>query len=74
MLPAARALDRLCPVNANFTYAINIIFVEVVIRLVAVARAHPLQRTIAEHGRTLFAAGPETVYQQRNYGYRANDD
>ena len=50
MLPAARVLDRVSPVNANLTYAINIIFVEVVdIRLIGVARAHPLQRTIAEH-------------------------
>ena len=62
MLPmrAVRGVsDRM---NADFTYAFNIIIKVFVFRLI-VARLHTFQWAIAKHRRTFFTAGPETMYQ-----------
>ncbi|GKL09679.1 hypothetical protein NUKP49_14770 [Klebsiella variicola] len=62
MLPmrAVRGVsDRM---NADFTYAFNIIIKVFVFRLI-VARLHTFQWAIAKHRRTFFTAGPKTMYQ-----------
>jgi hypothetical protein len=60
--PHARRAGVSHRMNADFTYAFNIIIKVVVFRLI-VARLHTFQWAIAKHRRTFFTAGPETMYQ-----------
>lgn len=63
MLPGIHVLGRVHPMNANFTYAFNIVIKVIVLRLFVIARLHTFQWAIAKHRGTFFTAGPETVYQ-----------
>ena len=62
MLPMRAVRSVSHRMNADFTYAFNIIIKVVVFRLI-VARLHTFQWAIAKHRRTFFTAGPETMYQ-----------
>ena len=62
MLPMRAVRGVSHRMNADFSYAFNIIIKVVVFRLI-VARLHTFQWAIAKHRRTFFTAGPETMYQ-----------
>ena len=63
LLPICAVRGVINPVNANFTYAFNIVIKVIAFRCFIVARLHTFQWAIAEHRGTLFTAGPETMYQ-----------
>ena len=63
LLPMHAIWGVVNPVNANFTYAFNIVIKVIVLRLFVIARLHTFQWAIAKHRGTFFTAGPETVYQ-----------
>jgi hypothetical protein len=63
MLPMHAIRGVVDPMNANFTYAFNIVIKVVVLRLFVIARLHTFQWAIAKHRGTFFTAGPETMYQ-----------
>ena len=62
MLPMRAVRGVSHRMNADFSYAFNIIIKVVVFRLI-VARLHTFQWAIAKHRRTFFTAGPDTMYQ-----------
>ena len=64
MLPMSRAGRSIDPMNTNFTHAVVIAAVDVIFTVIVVTTGlHALQWAIAKHRRTLFTAGPETMYQ-----------
>jgi hypothetical protein len=64
MLPMSRAGRSIDPMNTNFTHAVIVATVDVIFNVIVITTGlHALQWAIAEHRRTLFTAGPETMYQ-----------
>ncbi len=64
MLPMSRAGRSIDLMNTNFTHAVVIAIADVIFTVIVVTTGlHALQWAIAKHRRTLFTAGPETMYQ-----------
>jgi hypothetical protein len=64
MLPMSCAGRSIDPMNTNFAHAVIVVLIDVVFTVIVITTGlHALQWAIAKHRRTLFTAGPETMYQ-----------